>query len=440
MSEFSFMSEFSLEYFSEKIHYGKTKDYFQEVLSSYQNGNYRSAVVMLWSVAVCDIVYKLQYLVDLYGDAAAKSILDEIIELQNHDPKSSSWEVKLIDDTHTKTNLLDTSEYENLRYLQKQRHLSAHPILNSNKELHTPNKETVRGLIRNTLEDLLIKPPFYTQKIIDELLDDIAESAPFLNTREKIKRYVESRYLSRLKPEAELSIYRTLWKLVFRLDNEDCRKNITINFRTFEVIGNRNTVLIIEKIRGDKDYYSNISSRLRTLDFLVFYLSKNPKIYELLNDDAKLKIQHHVEKTDIGKICGWFLKNSLNEHYKDILSLIAGNNYFSFTDEQLKFLLEISDTEEWQGLFCRILSSYYCESSCFNQADDRFQQAISPYLELFDKEAIVFLIQNIEENNQVYRRGGTFEDHKEIKNKLFQLYGEEFDLNPYPNFQKSLDS
>jgi hypothetical protein len=59
------MSEFSLESFAEKIHYGKTKDYFQEVLSSYQNRNYRSAVVMLWSVAVCDIVYKLQKLVDL---------------------------------------------------------------------------------------------------------------------------------------------------------------------------------------------------------------------------------------------------------------------------------------------------------------------------------------------------------------------------------------
>jgi len=104
------MLEFSLENLSEKIHYGKTKDYFQEVLSSYHNGNYRSAVVMLWSVAVCDIVYKLQYLVDLYEDAVAKLILDELTTLQNSDSKSSFWEVKLIDDTHAKTNLLDNSE------------------------------------------------------------------------------------------------------------------------------------------------------------------------------------------------------------------------------------------------------------------------------------------------------------------------------------------
>jgi hypothetical protein len=69
------MLEFSLENLSEKIHSGKTRNYFQEVLSSYHNGNYRSAVVMLWSVAVCDIVYKLQYLVDLYEDAVAKQFL-----------------------------------------------------------------------------------------------------------------------------------------------------------------------------------------------------------------------------------------------------------------------------------------------------------------------------------------------------------------------------
>jgi hypothetical protein len=42
----------------------------------------------LWSVSVCDIIYKLQYLVDLYADSAAKEILDEITSLQDSDKKS----------------------------------------------------------------------------------------------------------------------------------------------------------------------------------------------------------------------------------------------------------------------------------------------------------------------------------------------------------------
>jgi len=432
------MLEFSLENLSEKIHYGKTKDYFQEVLSSYHNGNYRSAVVMLWSVAVCDIVYKLQYLVDLYQDKVAKKILDELTKLQKKDPKSSSWEVKLIEDTHAETNLLDNSEYENLLYLQKQRHLSAHPILDSDTQLHTPNKETVRALIRNTLEDLLIKPPLYTKKIIDELLENIAEAAPALNTREKVKRYVESRYLSRLKPEVQLSIYRSLWKLVFKLDDEKCRKNRVINLRTLEVIGNRKDESLLNQIKGEKDYYSDVSSRPLTLDRLVIYFSKNPQFYDLLNEDAKIKIRHNVKTTQTSKISGWFVKENLEAHYEDILSLIEKDINFNFKKGQLDFLLETPDTEEWQHLFCRILSSYYCASRRFDKADYRFQEAISPYLEFFDKEAIVFLIERIEQNDQVYGRRKAKEEHKEIKKKLFQLHGQEFDLNPYPYFKKTV--
>lgn len=134
------MQEFSLERITDNIHFGKTKGYFQEVLSSYNNRNYRSSVVMLWSVAICDIVYKLQQLIDLYDDAAAKEILQDVTKIQDRDPKSSAWELKLLNDVRDKTYLLDSSEFEDLIYLQKQRHLSAHPVLNSDRELHSPNK------------------------------------------------------------------------------------------------------------------------------------------------------------------------------------------------------------------------------------------------------------------------------------------------------------
>ena len=102
------MQEFTLDNIAKKIHYGKTKKYFEEVLSSYQNENYRSAVVMLWSVAVCDIVFKLQSLIDLYGDASAKEILDELSAIQDASPTSASWEVKLIEDVHSSVVTLTT--------------------------------------------------------------------------------------------------------------------------------------------------------------------------------------------------------------------------------------------------------------------------------------------------------------------------------------------
>lgn len=52
---------------AEDIYFAKTKEYFNEVLSNYANGNYRSAIVMLYSVAICDLLFKLQELLDMYA-------------------------------------------------------------------------------------------------------------------------------------------------------------------------------------------------------------------------------------------------------------------------------------------------------------------------------------------------------------------------------------
>lgn len=78
----------------------------------------------------------------------------------------------------------------------------------------------------------------------------------------------------------------------------------------------------------------------------------------------------------------------------------------------------------------------------FNEADFRFEQAIEPDLDLFDQEAIKFLIEQIENNDQLYRwaRGKIFYYHKQIKEKLFQLCGQEFDLSPYPNFKMNVEN
>tara|TARA_B100001059_G_scaffold235092_1_gene279644 strand:+ start:1093 stop:1248 length:156 start_codon:yes stop_codon:yes gene_type:complete len=41
------LNEFSLEALSEKIYNHKTRDYFEEIVSSYNNKNFRSATVMI---------------------------------------------------------------------------------------------------------------------------------------------------------------------------------------------------------------------------------------------------------------------------------------------------------------------------------------------------------------------------------------------------------
>ena len=149
------LDEYSIEQRATQIFDTRSKEYFSEVLSCYAAGNYRSAVVMLWSVVVCDLLFKLQHLVDLYGDDKAKAILAEISKLQEANERSSEWESKLVESVAEQTQLLDIAERENLLHLQRQRHLAAHPVVNANFQLHRPNRDTARALIRNALDGLL---------------------------------------------------------------------------------------------------------------------------------------------------------------------------------------------------------------------------------------------------------------------------------------------
>ncbi|MEJ6080866.1 hypothetical protein MT391_20395 [Vibrio sp. 1-Bac 57] len=433
------MQEFSLEKVSESIHYGKTKIYFKEVLSSYHNGNYRSATVMLWSVAVCDVVFKLQSLVDLYGDASAKEILDEVTAIQIANPNSPAWELQLIDDVNNKTNLIDSAEYENLRYLQKQRHLSAHPVLNKDRELHSPKKETVRALIRNTLEELLIKPPFYTQHILKELLQDLDESKEVLNDRNKAKKYVESRYFSRTTPAVELNLFRSLWKFVFKLENESCNKNRVINLYVLEVLASRNRAVLADEITGDLDYYSNISSSETPSSFAVYFLSQYPDIYPLLKEEARLKIIHCIENNRVGKIMGWFIKEDIRKHSRDIKEWIDSEEPPSFAPEELDTLLDISDTEEWEEEFCNIVAYYYGKSGSYDQADARFQVAIPKYIKLFNRASLTYLAEKIEGNSQCHDRGKARHDYVFIKTQLDNKFGDDFPYNEYEWFSRKID-
>ena len=85
---------------------------------------------MLYSVVICDLIYKLEELRDVYNDATSKKILLEIEGLQQANPKSPDWENKLVEMIADRTKLLEISDVENINQLQKHRHLSAQPVLN----------------------------------------------------------------------------------------------------------------------------------------------------------------------------------------------------------------------------------------------------------------------------------------------------------------------
>lgn len=170
---------------------------------------------------------------------------------------------------------------------------------------------------------------------------------------------------------------------------------------------------------------------------MVFYLSKNSRLYNLLTEDAKLKVIHCVETDYIGKTLGWFVKENLEQHFNDVLAWIEGEEHPNFEEGQWKPLLEISDSEEWQEMFCKLVGAYYAMSHTYDQADSRFKSSVQLYLPLFNVAAIHFMLQKIETNNQTYRRSLSSVDHPKIKRKAVEL-DENFDFVPYPCFSQSV--
>lgn len=202
----------------DKIYFSKTREYFREVLSNYYNGNYRSAIVMLYSIAICDLLLKLQELKEIYNDKNATTILDDIDKLRNNNTGSkSSWEKKLVEKIHKETNLLDCQSFAQLNNLYTARNLSAHPAMNDNYELIIPSPETTIAHITNILRNILIKPPVFTSNVINMLTDDIAEKAQiFAGERAKFVNYLNKKYLDRMPLPMKENIFNTFWKFCFR--------------------------------------------------------------------------------------------------------------------------------------------------------------------------------------------------------------------------------
>lgn len=439
--------EYSIETRTSKIFDAKTKEYFSEVLSCYIAGNYRSAVVMLWSVAVCDLLFKLQNLVDLYGDDKAKTILDKIRKQQKGNERSPIWEKTLVESVAKETQLLDVVELGDLLELQRQRHLAAHPVVTENFELHRPNRETTRALIRNTLDGLLTKAPILSKQIIDELVKDLAQRSETLfiddkKGNKKLKAYLESKYFNRFNPEVEKAVFKALWKFTFRYTDEPYEKNRSINYRTLRLLYLRNRDQFRKQVNSEKDYFSKIASGGDPVVCLIRFLSQAPRLYECLEDHAKTEIQYSADNNISAKCLAWFTKKSLNEHASDLDKRISGKGEFvaiglEIDRDTWAEFKAISGSPEWSKSVIRLANKNYGLSSSFDEAKQRFNDTIRPLLQEYKIDDCIDLIKRIDKNNLTWGRGLADTDHHELRSRVLDL-DPNFDFSPHDGFNFSL--
>lgn len=418
----------------DEIYFPKTKEYFEEVISSYANGNYRSAIVMLYSVAICDILFKLQELKDMFNDPVADEILHEVDKMRNtHDNKSKSkWEKELLDNIYKRTNLLDLEAYTNLNHLYDHRNFSAHPALNENYELIMPSKETTIAHIKNTLRNILIKPPIFIKNIIDALTEDLSGKDEIYRRKYKeLSIYLNNRYYGKMPEAMKLTVLKAFWKFCFCLpDNEDCMRNLRINRMALEALIDCIPKEACSYIKDNTHLFS-ASDDGRCMTGLILTLSNHPEIYNVLSAEIKLQVDLHIEKHDNAKLISWFKSATPKEHILSLQDVEQINSDMGAIELLIQHFSDIGE----MPLLIDYFIDYYGKSGSYNTADQRFEIEIQPFIDQMTDKQIMRLIEVTEGNRQIYDRGAAYSANSKIAQRAKKVLRDDFDYSVFPHFK-----
>ena len=421
--------ENTLNELKEQIYFSKTKEYFEEVEKSFYSENYRSAVVMLYSVVIADLLYKLEELSDYYSDNIATNILKEVNDKRKNNPKGSEWENELIEKVSKQSEILESYTITNIEYLKNIRNFSAHPALNQNNELIRPSREQTLGLIKNMLNGIFIRPPLFIKKITDNILEDIAsKKEDFLIDEKKFSKYLLKKYYEKIPEKMLINIFKDIWKLTFKLDNEECNENREINLKFLILTMKKYKIRILEDMKKDMGKYNNISENSNIVVYLVEFMYYYPEAYNYLSEQNKIIIDVATNNKKEYRILAFYLYNNFEEQLKDI-------KVYYFINAKTKQLFEKKVQEDGnESLLIDKYIGFLSESSCYNAADSNFEKFIRPYIDKMQPSQILKLIECINSNNQVFGRGWAYHDNNDIIKKA-NIDWNTIDLKKYTHFR-----
>lgn len=413
---------------TDNIYFSQTKEYFREIISSYDNGNYRSAMVMLYSTIVCDLILKLKELSDVYSDEKAEKILEEL-EKKRKTANSSQWEWDLINKIKNQTEILSDETYATIEHIYSLRNFSAHPALTEDYELISPSPEMTVAYIKKALENIFTKPAVFTKNIVDRMSNDIASKKDLYRyDLDAFSAYLNKVYLSRMSDKVIKKVFYAFWKFTFKkAEGEEFVDNRHVNRNTLEIILDKNYKMLCEYISENKDLFT-VASDYQCEISICILLACYPEIFFVL--DSTVQYQIKTFKSEYGNLLRWFTATSLEEHL----------NTVNFSKDQIgsgvqKLLKRVCSAQGAPHLFTKFLISHYGKSASFNSAKARFEDAIEPWIDHFSESDFVELINIINNNYQIYNCFGQTTRNDKILQVALPLLPETFDLSQFEHFE-----
>ncbi|MEK3658231.1 hypothetical protein NSQ29_01550 [Paenibacillus sp. FSL F4-0236] len=428
------LHDYSLDLATEKIHHPKTKEYFQEVISSYNNRNYRSAIVSLYTVVITDLIYKLKDLVDREEDPGASRILEEVEAERTSDSQLSKWEYTLIKRISERTKLLELHDIANISALKDHRNLCAHPSITQDDLLFTPNKETTRAHIRNMLEGILTKHSMFTTQVLDSIILKIPgifdQWVGFGNDTEgAYERVIIKRYLQYLNDATVKKLFRTLWKFTFRLNNEESEQNRNVNAVTLQILQKQFPHLVYDAMNGEREHYSNIDWENPSLFYLTQFFQKAPRLYHLLDEDTRKIFEERVSSR-LGLFIGsWFITANPEDHLQKVIDKMS-HLTTPFTND-FRNISELTQVAGMPGEFNKLIVRNFSKSSSYSQSYDLYRQQVRPALKDFNEEDYEYLFSLMNESSQITGLFDLSTIIAEIQEIAEETIGHKLDISEY---------
>ncbi len=452
------MSEFVIEYELEKVISKTTKEYLNEVISSYNSGNYRSTIVVLYSVVIFDLLEKVKILSEIYHDEKANQILEELNNMEGDDTTYSSREKFLVKGIKDKTVLLNDIEYGKLQHLRESRNWCAHPVHNQDYKLINPTKEEARAFIRMSFESVFQKEALLSRKVLDDILQTSYDYYSRMQL-DGLKNYLNDKFYCKMNQGVKDKTFESLWKIVFILDDEQCIKTRHSSYYALLFLIDTNPSHYYELAKNDIQKYSNIKIPKNEIGFesyyacisnspaeaLIYMLSEHPKFYQNMTEASREIVNAIVPQNITYLTLSYYLSESMEEHLSKIIAkrnsiYISQNGYSDvskydiYARDDLVYLYHKSIEIGCDDVVKKfIINHFICSPSYANT--DNIWILVKSILNIFTSNELTELLHGMNNNNQIHGSRNKGSIMHDLKNYYKTKTGEELELTNYPNLR-----
>lgn len=332
---------FDFEVAISQVRSRKTQKYLKEVLSTYYNHEYRSCIVMLYATTFADALEKIKMMADVYQNEKAEKFLEKY-EADRKANKAYSALEREIKEFIVQCGLINDVEEKQWDHLKDYRDYCAHPVVESDYELISPNGDQVRMHIRNMFEAIFFKDSILADnKLFDEFLQKI-ESFYDRNGLVGLEEYVSTRYIKRLDLRTKGKFIKNLWKFAFSVNDAECDKYRLVAYRSLIWIIESDKNNLLRFIESNIDYFNgkidfqefSIDRETKAYNLyenkstsLICFLYNIPEVYNMLSLDNQTEIRVVAYKNINLLLMSSYLFEDRRQHVEELKSFICGLNY-----------------------------------------------------------------------------------------------------------------